>query len=322
MVLHNLQAAKDDDAVKKQRPAVIRRLRLLHHAEAGFLPAPHGVDLVPGHPAVEVELSVLRVIPMIDGKSIGVVSIAQNGENAPLLLFQDSDAFLWGERLFYPGHGTEGRRGSIQLFGQNGIKRQIAAGIAVVAAAVPDDALLLHAGLAHDLAGIGVVNIVSGRYFPEMNFPDQILDHSPQSFRSKTLTPPGFPDTIAQLRSLILFVDVDNGNTADGLAQFLRNNGPLIEIQICCSPGPCLGDLPGNGSVSMGLPGQIPCHLCVMGPVAEHGISVLGGEGAQQQAIRLQTAGSLVIHMLISFDDNYIINAGFRKQRKQGLHGK
>ncbi len=138
MVLHNLQAAKDDDAVKKQRPAVIRRLRLLHHAEAGFLPAAHGVDLVPGHPAVEVELSVLRVIPMIDGKSIGVVSIAQNGENAPLLLFQDSDAFLWGERLFYPGNRAEGRGVGIQLFGQNGIKRQIAAGIAVVAAAVPD----------------------------------------------------------------------------------------------------------------------------------------------------------------------------------------
>ena len=185
---------------------------------------------MPDGAAVKVQLSVFRIIPVVDGNAVGIAAVAQDGEHAPLFPLQDANALLLRKRLLHACQRTEGRGGLLQLLSQNGVHRQIAAGICVVAAAAAQDAFLLHACLAHDLAGIGVIHIVLSDHLPEAHLPEQVFDHGAERFGGDALAPPGSADAVAQLRPGVFLVDAHHGDAADGLVQLLEHDGPLVVI--------------------------------------------------------------------------------------------
>jgi hypothetical protein len=75
--------------------------------EGGLIAAADGIHLMTFPAAVEINLSVCFVIPVVNGHTVGVTVIANQGKDTPGLLFQKVDAFLPRKFLFDPGQFTK-----------------------------------------------------------------------------------------------------------------------------------------------------------------------------------------------------------------------
>ena len=105
VVFHFLQPAEDNHTAKAQRPAaLLLGPPLVQHAEGGFAVVAHRVDPVSFCTPVEIELSVLFAVVMVDGETVGVVVVPEYREDTAQLCLQDLDTFLIRDLLPDSGH--------------------------------------------------------------------------------------------------------------------------------------------------------------------------------------------------------------------------
>ena len=96
-ILHNLHAAKDDDALYLQRPVTLLSSTLIVGAEGDFIALLQRFKAVPHLTAVEIDAAVILIIEVIHGHAVGIALVTYDGENATRFTFQHRDALLVGE---------------------------------------------------------------------------------------------------------------------------------------------------------------------------------------------------------------------------------
>ena len=85
-VCNNLNMPEDDHAADIQRPFPVPAEALIIYAEGSLVMAADRIDLVSLHTAVEIDLSVIFTVKMIQRHTVRIIIIAQNRKHASWLL--------------------------------------------------------------------------------------------------------------------------------------------------------------------------------------------------------------------------------------------
>ena len=132
-----------------------------------------------------------------------------------------------------------------------------------------------HAAFLHDPAGVGIAGVVFGGDAVEVAGFKQVADHPFHRLGGKALVPPGLTNAVGQLHTGEQVIGVHAADAADGLAQVLGHNEPLVEVVLLVAIDPELQHLPGDVRAAVGGPHEIFGDLRVRGPVVKHGLGIL-----------------------------------------------
>ena len=138
----------------------------------------------------------------------------------------------------------------------------------------PGGALAGHAALLHDTAGVGIAGVVFGGDAVEVAGFKQVADDPFHRLGGETLVPPGLTNAVGQLHAGEQVVGVHTADAADGLAQVLGHDEPLVEVVLLVAIHPTLEHLTGDVCAGVGRPHEIAGHLGVRGPVVKHGLGI------------------------------------------------
>ena len=127
----------------------------------------------------------------------------------------------------------------------------------------PGGALAGHAAFLHDAAGVGIAGVVFGGDAVEVTGFKQVADDPFHRFGGEALVPPGPPNAVGQLHTGEQVIGVHTADAADGLAQVLGHDEPLVEVVLLVAIHPTLEHLTGEVCAGVGRPHEIAGHLGV-----------------------------------------------------------
>ena len=163
----------------------------------------------------------------------------------------------------------------------------------VIPAALAQSSLVPHPAFFHHVPGVGVGHIVPG-VNAQVALAEQVINHSGKGLAHNALMPPLPAQAVAGMGLPGPVIPLHHGDIANGLAQLLELDGPVVVIPFFILADPAVDDLLAHVYILVGRPGQVLGNLRVMGPVLIHRLCILQGEAAQNQPFGFQDGGAAV----------------------------